>query len=128
MYGVVHLRRTFLNYRRSRTLEHALSHHQKKYDHIQPIFNELGWLPVNSIVKLEDATMMFKCMNGLVPKYLSDKFICRSDFDSRNTRNKSKLNIPLCRSATGQRGFVYRATTIWNNLPDDMRNIQDLNV
>ena len=71
---------------------------------------------------------MFKCMNGLAPKYLSDKFIRRSDVHSRNTRNKSKLNTPMCKSATGQRSFVYRATTIWNNLPDDMRNIQDLNV
>ena len=103
----------------------------RKYDHISSTkFEELGWLPVESIVKLKDVTMMFKCMNDLAPKYLSDNFICRSgaDVHSRNTTSKSKLNIPLCKSATGQRAFVYRATTIWNNLPDDMRNIQDLNV
>ena len=91
-------------------------------------FKELGWLPVESIVKLKDATMMFKCMNGLAPKYVSDKFIRRSNVQSSNTRNKSKLNIDiaLCKSVTAQRCFVYRASTIWNNLPDDTRNIQDL--
>ena len=83
---------------------HALSHHQgSTYDHIQPIFKELGWLPVQSIVKLKDATMMFKCMNGLAPKYLSNKVIRRSNVHSRNTRKKSKLNLPLlCKSVSGQ--------------------------
>ena len=83
----------------------------RKYDHIQPIFKKSGLFPFESTVKLKDATMMFKYMNGLAPKYLSDKFIRRSDVHSRNTKNKSNLNIPLCKSATGQRSFVYRATT-----------------
>ena len=71
---------------------------------------------------------MFKFMNGLAPKYLSDKLIRRSNVHSSNTRNKSKLNTPLCKSETGQRSFVYRASTIWNNVPDDVRNILHLNV
>lgn len=62
----------------------------RKYDHIQPIFKELGCLPVESIVKLKDATMILKCMTGLAPTYpaLSGnyKFIRRSKVHSRNTR------------------------------------------
>ena len=30
------------------------------------------------------------------------------------TRNSQKLNIPLCKSATGQRSFQYRVASIWN--------------
>lgn len=42
----------------------------RKYDHTQPILKELGWLPVESIVKVKDATVMFKCANRQVLKYL----------------------------------------------------------
>jgi len=90
--------------------------------------NFLGeWVPVETIVKLKDATVMFKCMNRLAPKYLRNKFIRPSNVHSRNTRNKSKLNIPLCKSETGQHGVVYIATSIWNN-PPTCWNIRDLNV
>ena len=68
----------------------------RKYDHIQPFVKGLGWLPVESIVKLKDATMMYNCMNFLAPKYVSDKFISRSDVHPRHTRNKSKLKTSLC--------------------------------
>ena len=46
---------------------------------------------MDSIVKLKDATMIFKCMTGLAPTYpaLSGnyKFIRRSKVPSRNIRN-----------------------------------------
>ena len=35
---------------------------------------------------------------------------------TRNTRNSQLLNIPLFRTASGQRTFQYRATSLWNEL------------
>ena len=69
----------------------------------------------------------FKCMNGYAPEYLCDQFILRSKIHSRNTRNKDKLVIPLCKTAAGQKSFVYRATSIWNSLSQDLINLNNLN-
>ena len=69
--------------------------------------------------------MTFKCIKGLAPPYLSEKFELRSEIHNVNTRNKNDLNIPLYTSASGQRTFYFRAVTLWNNLPN---NIKDINV
>ena len=67
----------------------------RKYDHVTPILQQLAWLPVECMLKLRDAVMTFKCMKGLAPPYLCDKFEMRSKTHSVNTRNKDKLDIPL---------------------------------
>ena len=98
----------------------------RKYDHIRPILRDLNWLNVESI-KFRDGIMASKCMNGGAPEHLCDQFILRSKIHSRNTRNKDKLAIPLCKTAAGQKSFVYRATSIWNGLSQDLINLNDPN-
>ena len=42
----------------------------KKFDHISQAIKSLNWLPVNDRIYLNDAVMMYKCTNKLVPDYL----------------------------------------------------------
>ena len=42
----------------------------KKFDHISQAIKSLNWLPVNDRIYLNDALMMYKCINKLVPDYL----------------------------------------------------------
>ena len=65
---------------------------------------------------LNDATMMHKCINKLVPDYLADMFKSRSKVHSRQTRSSGALDIPLCRLSTGQRSFAFRGAKLWNSL------------
>ena len=89
---------------------------KRKYDHVIPILRSLNWLPVKDQLYFRDAVLAFKCMSELAPAYLSDKLITRSIVGNRETRNSQMLNIPLFRSATGQKTFHYRTVNIWNNL------------
>ena len=50
----------------------------RKYDHITPVLKELNWLPVSSMLSLRDAILAFKCVKGLAPSYLAEKFATRS--------------------------------------------------
>ncbi|CAH3021320.1 unnamed protein product [Porites evermanni] len=43
--------------------------------------------------------MLYKIVNALAPPYLEDNLV-----------------VPLCRTATAQRSFTYRAITAWNYL------------
>ena len=70
--------------------------------------------------------LTFKCVKGLAPSYLCHRFKTRDCVHDRNTRYKNNLNIPAYKSASGQRTFLYRATSFWNSLPCEIRGCDNL--
>ena len=76
----------------------------------------LCWLSVKDQLYYRQPIMAFKCMTGQDPDYLTSQFITREQVSQRTTRSSQKLNIPLFRTASGQRTFHYRAMGLWNNL------------
>ena len=100
----------------------------RKFDHITPILKQLRWIPVKDHLYYRDALLTFKCMNGMAPTNLSSRFSKRGTISGRSTRNANKLDIPRYKTATGQRSFLYRAVTIWNNLPSDIKLSSSMNI
>ena len=47
----------------------------KKHKHISPILNNLHWLPVEKRITYKVLLIVFKCLNGLSPQYLSELLI-----------------------------------------------------
>ena len=62
----------------------------RKFDHITPTLKELRWLPVKQRLHFRDAVLMFKCMTGCAPHYLS---------------NHSKTRIEVSQRQPGINGF-----------------------
>ena len=96
----------------------------RKFDHVTPILKQLQWLPSIKQLAVRAATMVFKCLNGLAPPYLCQKFKTRPEVHNCNTRNRD----PLCRTAAGQRSFTFRGQKLWNSLPDEFQSITNLDV
>jgi hypothetical protein len=93
----------------------------QKYAHVSPAIRQSNWLPIKQQLEYKDTVMAHKCLNKLAPPYLCDKFVKRSELHSRQTRNNNQLDIPLFRTASGQRTFYYRAVKIWNSLENELR-------
>ena len=74
------------------------------------------WSKGSKVGYIRFAVLVFKCMTSCAPEYLTSKLVGRSAVSTRNTRNSQLLNIPLFRTASGQRTFQYRATSLWNEL------------
>ena len=89
---------------------------------------QLQWLPIIKQLAVRDATMLFKCLNGLAPPYLCQKIKTRSEVLNCNTRNRDHLHIPLCRMAVGLHAFTFRGQKLWNSLPDEFQSITNLDV
>ena len=94
----------------------------RKFDHVTPILKQLQWLPIIKQLAVRDATMVFKCLNGIAPPYLCEKLKTRTEVHNCNTRNRDRLHIPLCRTAAGQRAFTFRGQKLWNSLPDEFQS------
>ena len=99
-----------------------------KYDHISSTLESLNWLPMKEHLLYRDIILTFKCINGLAPSYLCDKFEKRNEIHDRDTRNNKKLQIPQYRTTCGQRTFKYRATKIWNALDEQLKSINSINL
>ena len=102
----------------------SVTQQRRKYDHISDGLRSLKWLPIREKLILNDATMMHKCINKLVPDYLADMFKSRSQVHNRQTRSSGALDIPLCRLSTGQRSFAFRGAKLWNSLNDNIKSLK----
>ena len=72
--------------------------------------------------------MMYKSLNDLAPKYLSDLFVRLSDFHILELRNtKSNLAVPLMRTVSGQKVLSYRGTKVWNKLNNIIKEAPSVN-
>ena len=101
----------------------------RKFDHVTPLLCQLKWLRVEQILYPRDAVMAYKCINGLAPSYLLNNWIARrTQIHNRHTWNRNSLQIPLFKTATGQRTFTYRIASIWNNLSETLKQRTSLNI
>ena len=84
----------------------------RNYVHVTPILKGLRWIPVKKQSYYCDALLVFKYMTGMAPSYLSFQFLSRGYISGRSTRQSIHLNIPLFKSTTGERTFLYHAVKL----------------
>ena len=66
--------------------------------------------------------MVYKFLNGLAPTYLSNILSRNSIRDTVYLRNsKTDLQVPLFKTANGQKSFVYRWAHVWNSLDSEVK-------
>ena len=70
--------------------------------------------------------MAFKCLTFRVPEYLSFQLIKRGEISGRATRSSQMLNIPLFKSASGQRTFYYIIVSIWNSMDSHLKTFESV--
>ena len=61
-------------------------------------------------------------MNNSLPDYLCEKFTQRSEISATVTRQSNKLHKPLYRTSTAQKSFLFRASTLWNDLNESLKS------
>ena len=95
---------------------------KRKFDHAKPMLRELHWLPFRARIDYKISTLCFKCLHGLAPEYLSNlitPYIPRRTLRSAHT---DQLTVPRVKLDTfGKRSFVFAAPTVWNSLPQCLR-------
>ena len=82
----------------------------------------------NHIVEHKKAMMMFKGMNNIAPTYLCDRVKPVTERHSRVTRfaRHNNVVVPLSKNSFTGRTFINSSTSVWNNLPVEIKSIKSL--
>ena len=94
------------------------------------MFKTLNWMPLPDRIKYRKACMVYKSLNDLAPKYMSDMFKNVSDCHNRDTRSsvRNDLSLPSGRHKDIYRNsFAYDGAIIWNGIPASIRNAESFN-
>ena len=94
----------------------------RKRDHITPVLVSLHWLPVEKRIKFKILVIVYKCIHGLAPAYLSELITDYRPSRSLRSCDQRLANIPFTRSAlASERAFSVVGPRLWNDLPSTVR-------
>ena len=73
--------------------------------------------------------LMFKCIHGLAPHYLSNDVTMHVDIHGYDTRSAENMDlyIPRCAKEIYKRSFLYKRSSLWNKLPPWVKEYTSLN-
>ena len=70
--------------------------------------------------------MVYKSLNGLVPDYLSAKFVKRNETRYSLRHSVNKLFVLFPQTNVVKNSFTYSGAVLWNSLPCDVREAKSL--
>ncbi len=92
----------------------------QKWEHIH-------WLPVHFRINFKVLFFVFKSLNGVAPKYLSDLIKPYAPLRALRSADHLLLAVPRAKlKSRGDRAFAVAAPKLWNSLPLYIRQAQTL--
>ena len=92
----------------------------------QLLHDYLHWLDVPQRVQYKLAVMVHRCLGRRAPSYLADYCVPVSTVPGRQhlrSASRRQLIVPhVHRSTLGARAFTIAGPTVWNSLPDSLRD------
>ena len=103
---------------------------KQKHQSITPYLKKLHFLPVKYRIQYKIALLVFKCLNNIAPKYLSEMITIR-DPNNHSLRIDEDYYLlkspPIPQLKRTEGAFSVAAPKIWNSLPFNLRCICDVN-
>ena len=99
----------------------------RRRDHITPVLQNLHWLPVKYRIQFKILLTTYKAINNLAPSYLADLVPLHTP--SRCLRSDDQTTLKTTRTKLrtwGDRAFSAAAPSLWNALPNHIRQANTL--
>ncbi|KAK9522346.1 hypothetical protein VZT92_018819 [Zoarces viviparus] len=98
----------------------------RRVDHITPVLRSLHWLPVQQRIDFKILLLVYKALNGLGPKYISDLLLPYEPSRPLRSSGTGLLSVPRVRTKHGEAAFSFSAPHIWNKVPESCRSAETL--
>ena len=87
--------------------------------------DDLHWLPIRQRILYKLSTIVYNCIHGAAPSYLTNLCVLVATNTSHRylcSATHGDLQVPRTRTVTyGLRSFAVSGPTIWNTLPSTLR-------
>ena len=93
-----------------------------KFDHVSFYYTEIHWLPVRQRINFKVLLLVFKCIKGEAPMYLSNVLTPYCPTRLLRSSDQCLLLVPNVHNSYGRRAFGYSGPILWNFLPDSIKN------
>lgn len=97
----------------------------RKYDHVTPIFKELQWLNIKKQITFNSVVTIFK----QVTRHYPDHFLPLPTVNNMTdtiTRQQHNLYVPRTKTDSGARAMSVTGPKLWNQLPSDIKEANNL--
>ena len=99
----------------------------RKYDHITPVLKDIHWLPVVQRINFKVVITVYKAIHNTAPAYLQELIVPYVPSRGLRSQEHNLLCVPFTRSTmAGSRAFSIAGPTLWNALPQYLRDISDI--
>ena len=91
---------------------------------VSAVFKSNGWSPVSKRVDQIILNHIYKVNSGIFPDYMKEQFVPTKSVHSYSTkiRENGSFSLPKVKSF-GKKSFVYRRCILWNELPNNVKQI-----
>ncbi len=89
-----------------------------KDTHTQIVLKDLKWLPLTKRITYYTHMLLFKCLNGLAPNYLSRNCKYVNHCYCTRYQNKQVLYVSKTKLEITKRALAHHGAIKWNTLPD----------
>ena len=101
-----------------------------KNEHGQSVIarKSLGWITLKERRTQMKAKLMYKTVNGLAPQRLCEIFKNVNEIHDDNLRGSlTKVYVPKPKTEFLKNSFGYTGPKLWNQIPDEIRNLSSFN-
>ena len=94
------------------------------------LVKSLKWQNMQERINYFLCIHMYNCIHGNAPQHLVNSIVMACDAHEINTRLSNMLNVilPECQSQLFNRSFMYRASIVWNTLPEELKDCTTLDL
>ena len=107
---------------------------QGRYEHVSPLLRDrLHWLRVPQRVEFKRCLLVYKALPGLAPAYITEYCVninTNERLSSLRSSAQNRLMIPRPSKTIrlGERSLSVNFSSLWNSLPDSVKNCTSVDV
>jgi len=99
----------------------------KLREHITPVLIQLHWLPIEFRIQYKILLLTFRAVHNIAPTYIQEMVKTYTPSRSLRSSEGSMLVVPRTKSVCyGDRSFSVAGPTLWNTLPKNIRDVNNI--